>query len=207
MFDFYREHWYLIPILLALLALTVFLLVKAARGRGEINRSKQTQLARLQEQKDALNAYRRWRNSGGDITDKQLFMGYALEIQSKMQTAEDLASTFGALSEDEKQIYALYFALEDEVYPAPSHFFKEFGKPLTCAARDGFQRFADSESAAAFAEIYAAHDQDDENASFVPTEIAELDAVIANSLDRAGIYKRVASVVESLIRLNFQQKF
>jgi len=196
MLEYYLEHWYLIPILLALAAVTVIVWIKALRKRALTNRERSAELARLEEQKSALDAYRAWKNSaGGVVTDKQIFTGFALDLQSKLQYEPDQSAAYLALPEDARQLYALYFALEDAPYDKISQFFGEYGKPLTGEANAAMRRFAGADTAEIFAKLYAAYDPDDEAASLIPAQITEWDAAFANALEMEPIYARAAEML------------
>ncbi|MDR1409736.1 MAG: hypothetical protein LBJ12_05650 [Oscillospiraceae bacterium] len=197
MIDYYREHWYLLPALMALAALTVLVWVKALHKSAKTNSTRAAAAARIDEQKAALLKYSAWADgdiSAENITEKQLFVGLALSLQKQLQYEKDQLAAFAALLEDARQLYALYFALEDEPNKL-SQFFKQYGKPLTTEALDAMSRFADRDAADIFAKMYAAYDRDDDGSSLIPAQIAEWDAVFADAIDMPSVYVRAADCV------------
>jgi len=198
MFEFYREHWYLIPVLLAAAIGVLILWSKALRKRAELNREHNAEVALLEEQKAALDVYRSWRNSSvAPVSDRQLFTGFALDLQSRLQYEADQAAAFAALPEKDRQVYALYFAFEDVRYEKLSQFFKEYGKPLTIEANDAMRHFADGVSADIFAKMYAAFDSDDEASSFIPAQISQWDAAFTNAMDIESVYACIGDYVRA----------
>ncbi|MDR3345255.1 MAG: hypothetical protein LBT21_06700 [Oscillospiraceae bacterium] len=196
MFDYYREHWYLLLLLLALAVCVVLVWRKALRKRAEVRRTRAAITARLDEQKAALDAYRAYNATRASATNKQIFMGFALDIQSRIQKEIDLNAAFAALPQASRELYALYFALEDEPGKL-SKFFKLYGKPLTTEALAAMHSFADADSAELFAKMHAAYDPDDENSSLIPAQITEWDAAFANTLNREAVYSRAAECIKS----------
>ncbi|MDR0883005.1 MAG: hypothetical protein LBN05_00105 [Oscillospiraceae bacterium] len=183
MIDYYKEHWYFLLILLALAALTVFVWIKALERRTVRKRKRDAEIALLDTQKAALAAYEAWvvdRNV--PITDAQLVIGRALSVQKLLQHEPDQEVAFAQLSADTRQAYALFYALLDTPGKL-SHFFRQYGAPLTTAARDAVLRFVPPPAAQIFVQMFDAFDPDNETASLIPTQVTEWDAAFANALD------------------------
>jgi type II secretory pathway pseudopilin PulG len=199
MLEYYKEHWYLLLILAVLAAVTVAVWRKALRKRAKANRLRGELKARLDLQKEALESFRAWREDRTQpISDRQLFSGFALDLQSRLQHESEQLAAFAALSADERQLYALFFALED----APgklSDFFKGYGKPLTEEALAAVRRFCNPAAAEVFAQVYAACDPDDEESSYIPARLAECDTAFADALNKDELYSRAAAAVRELL--------
>jgi hypothetical protein len=186
--------------LFALAIVTVVVWNKALRKRAQINHDRRAEIARLEEQKASLDAYRAWReNPGNAITDRQMFTGFALDLQSKLQYEPEQTAAYAALPEHSRQVYALYFALEDEPGKL-SGFFSGFGKPLTADAYEAMRRFAGGEQADIFGKMYSAYDPDDESASLIPANVDRWDESFARALDMESIYSRAADCVRGELK-------
>ena len=191
MIQYFLERPYLILLMAALIVLTLFVCVKA--GQASSRRSKEVEkiMKKLKEENLLRNEFAVLSDSLIASSDPaRLFRGVALNLQKKVSDAADMNAEFESFTSAQKMIYALSFVAEDGGEKL-SEFFRANGQPLTGAALDAVRTLFDGRVTEIFEAEYNAFDSDNEEVSFVASEIEALDfdfakAVSAEELSAAS---------------------
>ena len=170
------ENPYWLVILGVLIAITVFVCIKAGKASSKRYKANEAIIKKLKEENALRNEFSVLTPSLAEGADPvRLFKGVALYLQKKISDSADMTYAFDNLTEEQKEIYALSFVVEDGGEKLSS-FFKANGQPLTGAAFRGFTRLFDGRADEIFAKEYNAYDPDNETESFIPAEIEKYDA-------------------------------
>ena len=181
------EHPYWFAILGVLVVITVFVCYKAGAASSKRYKANEAIIKKLKEENLLRNEFAVLTQSLIDSADPaRLFKGVALNLQKKISDATDMDDEFGKLTDEQKEIYALSFVVEDGGEKLSS-FFKTNGQPLTGAALAGFARLFSGREAEIFAEEYNAFDSENETTSFIPAEIDKYDAEFAQLVSADSI--------------------
>ncbi len=173
------EHPYWFVILGVLIVITVFVCIKAGAASSKRYKANEAVIKKLKEENLLRNEFSVLTQSLVDSADPaKLFKGVALNLQKRISDAADMNGEFEKLTDEQKEIYALSFVVEDGSEKL-SGFFKANGQPLTGAAFAGFARLFGGREAEIFSEEYNAYDPENETTSFIPEEIDKYDTEFA----------------------------
>lgn len=184
--NYVKEYWVLFVLLAVALVALFFMTAKASSAVTKSKKEKEMlikQLDRikmLRENYSHLTEEKILSDSGENLLD-----GIRESIQSKIEKDEDMASSFEALRDEEKLVYAFSYFLE-EAETAPSEFFRNYTRPLTPCAVKACGIFLGKEAARAIEKEYNSFDEENENTSFIEEEIEKLDEKIKSELDIAS---------------------
>ena len=184
MADALRQYWYLGIALIAAVILTLWVIKKAAQASSRAHAEREAQMKKLEYESGVLKEFselseEKLRNADS----KRAFDGVAMNIQRYLEKQSNMNAAFSALSDSQKQIYALYYLIDDSK-KGLSEFFKCNSAPLTPAAFDS---------------EYRAYDPDDEDTSLIPAEIEKNDAEYAEAMQDFDFYKTaVEMIIENL---------
>ena len=169
------ENPYWFAILGVLIVITVFVCIKAGAASSRRYKTNEAIIKKLKEENLLRNEFSVLTQSLIENAEPaRLFKGVALNLQKKISDAEDMNGEFEKLSDEQKEIYALSFVVEDGREKL-SDFFKANGQPLTSFALKGFTRLFNGRAAEIFTEEYNAYDPENETTSFIPAQIEEYD--------------------------------
>ncbi len=177
-FSYLTDHWYLIPIFIVLIALTVFMWVKAIVSGQKRKEEREKIIAQLEKEKALRNQFRvivEGMFFDKSIDDERLVFGIAANIQMSIEKLDNMNEVFLSLSEVKQNVYALSYVFEDSKYISLSDFFNANGEPLTTIANRAAERIIGGEFSVLFSKMFAMFDDNDETVSFDVNEIAELD--------------------------------
>ncbi len=170
------ENPYWLVILAVLIIITIFVCIKAGAASSKRYKANEAIMKKLKEENLLRNEFSVLTQSLIESAEPaRLFKGVALNLQKKISDAADMNAEFEKLTDEQKEIYALSFVVEDGSEKL-SRFFKANGQPLTGAALAGFNRLFSGRAAEIFAEEYNAYDPENETTSFIPEEIEKNDA-------------------------------
>lgn len=197
--EYYAERPYLAVILIMLALLAVFAVVKAVRAVQKRSREANETVAKLERDTalrkgfEALTAEKAENAGSGE-----LFRGVALNLCRKIEKSADITKEFDSFSEPQKNIYALYYVLEDGGKKL-SDFFKQYGKPLTVYAKTAVDALCPQAVSAVFDKMYLACDEDDETTSYIPSEIEKLNGEYSAALNENEIFGSAAKYIRENI--------
>ena len=175
MIQYFLERPYLIVIMVALILLTLFVCVKAGQASAKRSKANEAIIKKLKEENELRNEFAILTESlASSAEPEKLFRGVALNLQKKISDAADMTAEFDALTDEQRNIYALSFVIEDGAN-ALSGFFKANGQPLTGASFNAVKLLFGEDICAVFEKEYKAFDSDNEDTSFFPEEISALD--------------------------------
>lgn len=195
MFDFVLERPYLIVILVVFILLTLFVCVKAGQASAKRSKANGALIKKLKEENELRHEFA---SLTPELVQKsqpdRLFKGVALNLQKKISDAADMESEFKKLSQEQKELYALSFVVEDGGEKL-SEFFKVNGQPLTGASLNAVNHLFAGEAAQIFKAEYDAFDPDNETESLIPERIAELDKKFARLLPAEKICAEAGKLI------------
>ena len=179
MIEYFLERPYLIAIFAALVALTLFVCVKAGQASARRGKANEAIIKKLREENELRNEFAVLTETKVKNADSvRLFRGVALNLQKKISDASDMNAEFEKLNDAQKQVYALSFVVEDGGEKL-SEFFRINGKPVTDIALDALGNLFDGRVREIFESEYNSFDPDNEEASVIPEEIEKLDEEFA----------------------------
>lgn len=178
MTEYFASHPLAVVILVLLAVLTAFVCVKAARASKKRYAENEKIMKKLKEDNRLRNDFAvLTRQLISEAKPEELFKGVALNLEKLISDAPDMEATYAELSQEQREIYALHFVVEDGA-DGLSGFFAANGKPLTDTALEAVKKLF-PEAAEAFNAELLAFDGEDETTSFVKSEIERLDAEFA----------------------------
>lgn len=190
------EHPYWFVILAVLIIITVFVCIKAGAASSRRYKASEAIMKKLKEENLLRNEFAVLTQSLIESSDSaKLFKGVALNLQKKISDAADMNAEFEKLTDEQKEIYALSFVVEDGSEKL-SEFFKANGQPLTGCALKGFTRLFDGKAAEIFTYEYNAYDPDNETSSLIPAEIEKNDAEFAQLITADAICNAAGRIIK-----------
>lgn len=194
MIQYFLDHPYFIAIFFAVLAFTIWLCWKATVASKKRYGANAKLMAKIKEENELMYEFAVLTESLiASAQPEKLFKGTALNLQKRVAKKADLMAEFNALSEEQKEIYALYSVIDDGAM-ALSDFFRNSTHPLTDYAKSAVKNILDSKAAAVFSKEFNAFDDDNESVSVIPAEISRLDsefaslAPVSEICEKAGRY-------------------
>ena len=171
-----KEYWYLYLVLLGLIALTAFVVKKAAEASKRTHRRNQALLAKAKREKELRDAY-------ANLTEEviaaapadTLFEGVALILENQCQKSSDVNAFYRSLNRPQQLIYAAYYLLTATKEAALSAFFRRSAQPLTGDAAEAAAEMLDPRTAEIVKNMFDCFDEDNESASVIPEVLDKLD--------------------------------
>lgn len=183
-------------ILVALIILTVFVCIKAGAASSKRYKANEAIMKKLKEENQLRNEFAVLTPSLVENADSaRLFKGVALNLQKKISDATDMTAEFEKLTQEQKEIYALSFVVEDGSEKL-SEFFKANGQPLTGNALGAMKQLFDSKIVEIFEKEYNSYDSDNEAASVIPAEIEKNDSEFAQLLTADAICEAAGNFIK-----------
>lgn len=190
MTEYFASHPLVVLILVMLALLTAFVCVKAAQASKKRYAENEKIMNKLKEDNRLRNDFSvLTRECVSSCEPSELFRGVALNLEKKIAESADMEQAFAVLTQEQREVYSLYFVLEDGGERL-SGFFAANGSPLTDTAYEAVKKLL-PEGAAAFEKELRAHDSRDETTSYIKSDLEKWDAefasaVSAESIARAG---------------------
>ena len=189
MIESIKHFWYLYLILFILIILTAFVCKKAFGAASRHSKEFNANLAKLKREKELRDAY-------SELTEEviasapadTLFEGTALCMEAKCQKSEDTSAFYLSLSDYQKLIYAYFYLAGDAKKDKLSAFFAQSTKPLTSDALAAAEKMLSTQAYAIVKDMHYRYDDDNENASVIPEEIAELDEKFKELTDDINLF-------------------
>lgn len=189
MIESIKHFWYLYLILFILIILTAFVCKKAFGAALRHSKEFNANLAKLKRDKELRDAY-------SELTEEviasapadTLFEGTALCMEAKCQKLEDTSAFYLSLSDYQKLIYAYFYLAGDAKKDKLSTFFAQSTKPLTSDALAAAEKILSAQAYAIVKDMHDRYDDDNENASVIPEEIAELDEKFKELTDDINLF-------------------
>ena len=188
------EYKYLWGILLVLIALAVFMWVKASKALKLHNQKFQADLQKAERNKMLFDRY-----SGcnlAEISDDaadDIIEGFAIIAEKNMDDATDLNAAFVCLSTNEKYAYAAKYFFEDSE-EGTSKFFRGSTHPLT----DTFMavvQLADKNAYDILVPVYEMTDENNENVSFDEALLKKYDEMYRSTIDTPTLKNKIKAVI------------
>lgn len=172
-----RPYWFVI--FGALILLTLFMCIKAGQASSKRYKANEAVMKKLKAENILRNEFAVLTESLIEKSEPaKLFKGVALNLQKNVSDADDMNSEFEKLTQEQKEIYALSFVIEDGGKKL-SEFFKTNGQPVTDIACDAFKKLFNGRPAEIFENEYHSFDESNEEVSVIPEEIEKNDSEFA----------------------------
>lgn len=203
--NYLLQHWYLIPIFIILVLLTVFMWIKAIISGQKRKEEREKIIAALEKEK-ALRKQFRVLDEGmltdNNIDDEHLIFGFAANVQMAVEKLENMNDEFLKLNECKQNVYALNYVFEDSKYVTLSDFFRANGEPLTSIAKRAVCDIIGGEFSEIFNLQFSMLDDNDEEVSFDEKMVEALDIRYCDLMkkEKDAVLKKAADY----IRKNFE---
>ncbi len=171
-------HWYLIPIFIVLIGLTVFMWIKAIVSGQKRKEERERIIAQLEKEKALRNQFRvidEKMLSDPEIDNERLVFGFAANVQMSIEKLGNMNEEFLALNEVKQNVYALNYVFEDSKYTSLSDFFRANGEPLTSIAQRASADVIGGEFNEIFTAMFSMLDDNNEDVSFDSKQVELLD--------------------------------
>ena len=190
-----RPYWFVVFGVLILL--TLFVCIKAGQASSKRYKANEAVMKKLKEENILRNEFAVLTASLIEKSEPaKLFKGIALNLQKKVSDADDMNSEFEKLNQEQKEIYALSFVVEDGGEKL-SEFFKTNGQPVTNIARDAFKKLFDGKAAEIFENEYCSFDENNEEASVIPEETEKNDSEFAQLVSENEICEAAGNFIKN----------
>lgn len=190
----YKTLWTLLPLMIAL---TVFMMVKAGKAVRKTNEEKEKLKKRLDRMKMLKERYENITQEQIENDGSEMLMeGVAANIQFKLEKTDDMNGEFLLLNEERKMVYALNYFLE-EASESPREFFRNYQRPLTPYAVKAAGMFIDSVSRNNLKKLFDMYDEENDGVSFNETQADELDLELKNGIDINKIIKQANEYIRN----------
>lgn len=197
MVQYFLERPYLIALMVGLIALTVFVCIKA--GQASSRRSKEVEkiMKKLKEENILRNEFAVLSDSlVRNSEPERLFKGVALNLQKRVSDAADMNAEFDKLNDSQKEIYALSILAEDGGEKL-SEFFRANGQPLTGVALSAVKKHFAGKAAEIFEAEFNMFDSDNEDVSYIEEEKDKLDGEFAEILTAEKLSAAAGRIISS----------
>lgn len=197
MIKYLAGHPVWIAALAALILLTAFVCFKAAQASSKRYAANEKTMKKIKEENELCNEFAILTPSLISSSQaERLFKGVALNLQKRVADKEDIMAEFDSLTDEQREIYALYTVVDDGEKRL-SAFFENCGKPLTEVALNAVTRLLEGEAVEAFRNEFDAFDGDNETVSFIPEEIKKLDARFSELAPVEEICEKAGAFIKS----------
>lgn len=197
MIQYFLDRPYLIIILIAVLALTVFVCIKAEQASAKRSQVNQALMKKLKEENLLRNEFSILTESlAAKAQTDRLFKGVALNLQKRISDAADMNAEFNSLTQEQREIYGLSFVIEDGG-EALSAFFRTNGQPLTGAAYSAMERIIGGRAFEIFDAEYKAFDPENEEASYEPEKTAALDGEFLDVISENELCTKAGNYIKA----------
>ncbi|MBQ8782996.1 MAG: hypothetical protein IJZ57_04410 [Clostridia bacterium] len=202
--SYISQHWYLVPVFVVLIGLTVFVWIKAIVSGQKRKEEREKIIAQLEKEKALRNQFRVLRESlltDPAIDDERLIFGFAANVQMSIEKLPDMNEEFMKLNEVKQNIYALNYVFEDSKYTTLSDFFRANGEPLTSIAKRAVKDVIGGELAEIFSSQFVMLDDNNEDVSYDENKVNSLDSQYCDFMkkEKEAVLKRTSDY----IRANF----
>lgn len=193
------EYWYLWLILVLLCIVTVFVLLKASSAAKLHNNDRDKLMKELDRMKALKNEFTGVTREKAETADaRTLLDGVTAVLQVKIEKAEDAEDIFGKFSSVQKNIYTLYYFIDDVNSGGLSFFFKNNGEPLISLAVSAFNAVNLPSFSDIIQEEYNMFDENNEEISLDNEKLKEIDSKFLTIYDEAEVLSKIkAYIVEN----------
>ncbi len=195
-------HWYLIPVFIVLIALTVFMWVKAITSGQKRKEERERIIAQLEKEKALRNQFRVLSEdilTDSSVDDERLIFGFAANVQMSIEKLDNMNEEFMSLNEVKQNVYALSYVFEDSKYICLSDFFRANGEPLTSVAQRAVADVVGGELSEIFTSQFSMLDENNEEVSFDEKQVALLDTRYCEFMksEKANVLRTVADYIRN----------
>jgi len=197
MLEYYAQHPLYAVLVIALALLALFVLVKAFKASSRRSKKVNAIIEKMKEENELLNKYSILTGDLISSSDSaELFKGIGVGLQKRVSDKPDMKAEFDSFSDEQKYIYAMYTFLQD-AEESMSNFFSTSTKPLTSTAAEAVEKvIASGDFREAFLAEYNATDEDNEEVSYNPDEMAKWDEKAAPSIADGTVCKAFGDFIK-----------
>lgn len=200
MFEYISAHPMSGVALLALIALTVFVCIKAYQSGKKRSAERDRIIAELEREKAIRNKYRNVDDNtfSTDVDDYDFVIGMCAHVQLKIEKIPDMNKAFLDLDEVKRYTYALGYVFEDSKKKL-SEFFRSNGEPLLSNAKNAVNDVIKGEFAEIFNSEFDMFDENNEEVSVIESDIEAADTRFEKLMEgsKAQIYAEVAEYIRN----------
>lgn len=186
--------------LLGLVALTIFVCIKAYQSGKKRNEERERIIAELEREKAIRNKYRNpdENSFSEDVDDYDFIIGMCANVQMKIEKEADMNSVFNELPEAKKFAYCFGYLFDDSKNKL-SEFFRSNGEPLLSAAKEAVNSVIKGEFAEIFNSEFDMFDENNEDVSVIESDVEFADNRFSKLMEgsSAEIYSSVAGYIRN----------
>ena len=198
--SYLTAHWYLIPVFVILIGLTVFMWIQAIVSGQKRKEERERIIALLEKEKALRNQFRVLNEdmlTDPCVDDERLIFGFAANVQMSVEKLDNMNEEFMALNEVRQNVYALSYIFEDSKYVCLSDFFRANGEPLTSVAQRAVTDVVGGEFSEIFTSQFSMLDDNNEEVSFDEKQVELLDSRYCEFMksEKANVLGTVADYI------------
>ena len=170
------EYWYLWLVLAALIIVTAVVIFFAARAASSHNAQTKKLLEELEHLKQLKDKYKVLTPELVNFSDpSELLEGVNAVMQAKLEKSDSPEQTFAEFNEVQKNLYTLYYFLEDSTQGL-SFFFKNNGTELRQQILPALEAVKEDDFSPFVKRAYDMFDENNEEVSLGQTELKLIDS-------------------------------
>ena len=182
--------------LLVLIALTVFMTIKAGRSVKKNRAEKEALIKKLDHMKMIRERYTQMTVDSIMADDGEFLLeGVASHIQLNIEKSGDMNEEFTLLNDEKKIVYALNYFLDDGV-PDADKFFREYSYPLTPWALTACEIFLDEDANTYIRKLYDIFDEENNEVSYFEDEVKKIDDILRDKIHPEKLKKAAAEYIK-----------
>lgn len=199
----FAEYKLFTAALIVAVILLVFVLFKAAKASQKSSARRDRLLEQMREDKKIYEEFKALTPAKAAKTEpSRLLHGAGVSVQREIEDAADMEKAFAELSAEKKYAYALNFLFCEDA-ESLSDFFRRNGKPLTEVADEAVREVIGGELYGLFHSGYCMFDEDNEEVSVIPDEVAKLDEEYKQMFEKLNfdIFSKISDFITNNLRL------
>lgn len=170
------EYWYLWLVLAALIIVTAVVIFFAARAASSHNAQTKKLLEELKHLKQLKDKYKVLTPELVNSSEpSELLEGVNAVMQAKLEKSDSPEQTFAEFNEVQKNLYTLYYFLEDSTQGL-SFFFKNNGAELREQIMPALEAVKENDFSPFVKRAYDMFDENNEEVSLGQTELNQIDS-------------------------------
>ena len=189
------EFWYLWLILAVLIIVTAVVIFFAARAASSHNKETKKLLKELERLKQLKDKYKVLTiELANEAEPFELLEGVNAVMQAEIEKADDAELTFSQFNDKKKNLYTLFYFLED-CEQGISFFFKNNGSELREQICPALENINAGELSSLVKSVYDMFDESNENASLDDSRLAEIDRQFLSTFDREKLLSKIKEYI------------
>lgn len=194
------EYWYLWLVLAALIIVTAVVIFFAARAASSHNAQTKKLLEELERLKQLKDKYKALTPELVNSSEpSELLEGVNAVMQAKLEKSDSPEQTFAEFNEVQKNLYTLYYFLEDSTQGL-SFFFKNNGTELRQQIMPALEAVKENDFSPFVKRAYDMFDENNEEVSLGQTELNQIDSQFLSIFNTDKLLTDIKSYISDNIQ-------